>query len=223
MIQFFRPPVPREVSDGSAAYQFCDAGVPSECRQLRRRNLPGFAGEAKLEPGDVDSAGISSNNFLPYFTDVFFLLFDVDAPTLHEGPVLVHPTADSQQGLGIPVGGRLGMSSTTTTGEICLRRMGCHCHLFCRSSSLLTVPQVLLSISSLLTDPNFDDPLNGEARDLWRSSKEKYETKARTSAKQAPKNPLLTKGDGAASAGKKLSKKRSAELEEEKSAKKAKK
>src|SRR5438094_329873 len=46
-------------------------------------------------------------------------------------------------------------------------------------SPALTVGKVLLSIVSLLTDPNPDDPLVPEAARLLKSCKKKYEKKAR--------------------------------------------
>ena len=41
-------------------------------------------------------------------------------------------------------------------------------------SPALTVPKVLLSISSLLTEPNADDPLVSDAAKLYKSDKNKY-------------------------------------------------
>lgn len=38
---------------------------------------------------------------------------------------------------------------------------------------------VLLSIQSLLAEPNPDDPLNNEAAAEWKSNKKKAESKAR--------------------------------------------
>ncbi|KAF5188036.1 Ubiquitin-conjugating enzyme e2 e2 [Thalictrum thalictroides] len=46
-------------------------------------------------------------------------------------------------------------------------------------SPALTIAKVLLSISSLLTDPNPDDPLMPEIADLYKISKAKYEATAR--------------------------------------------
>lgn len=46
-------------------------------------------------------------------------------------------------------------------------------------SPALTVSKVLLSISSLLTDPNPDDPLVPEIANLYLSSREKYNQRAR--------------------------------------------
>ena len=46
-------------------------------------------------------------------------------------------------------------------------------------SPALTISKVLLSISSLLTDPNPDDPLVPEIAHLYKTSKAKYETTAR--------------------------------------------
>ena len=46
-------------------------------------------------------------------------------------------------------------------------------------SPALTISKVLLSISSLLTDPNPDDPLVPEIAHQYKTSKAKYETTAR--------------------------------------------
>lgn len=41
-------------------------------------------------------------------------------------------------------------------------------------SPALTISKVLLSICSLLVDPNADDPLNPEAANIYRTNREKY-------------------------------------------------
>eukprot|EP00350_Pseudokeronopsis_sp_OXSARD2_P010600 CAMPEP_0170540016 /NCGR_PEP_ID=MMETSP0211-20121228/2_1 /TAXON_ID=311385 /ORGANISM="Pseudokeronopsis sp., Strain OXSARD2" /LENGTH=110 /DNA_ID=CAMNT_0010842259 /DNA_START=30 /DNA_END=362 /DNA_ORIENTATION=+ len=46
-------------------------------------------------------------------------------------------------------------------------------------SPALTISKVLLSISSLLTDANPDDPLVPEIAHLYKNDKEKYETTAK--------------------------------------------
>ncbi|KAG0436444.1 Ubiquitin-conjugating enzyme E2 11 [Dictyocoela muelleri] len=46
-------------------------------------------------------------------------------------------------------------------------------------SAALTISKVLLSISSLLSDPNPLDPLNSEAAHLYRTDRNKYYQKAR--------------------------------------------
>jgi ubiquitin-conjugating enzyme E2 D/E len=46
-------------------------------------------------------------------------------------------------------------------------------------SPALTISRVLLSISSLLTDPNPDDPLDGEIASLCKTNRQKFEATAR--------------------------------------------
>lgn len=46
-------------------------------------------------------------------------------------------------------------------------------------SPALTIQKVLLSISSLLTDPNPDDPLNTEIANLYKKDREEFNKKVR--------------------------------------------
>lgn len=46
-------------------------------------------------------------------------------------------------------------------------------------SAALTISKVLLSITSLLNDPNPDDPFSPDIANLYKSNKEKYEEEAR--------------------------------------------
>ena len=46
-------------------------------------------------------------------------------------------------------------------------------------SPALTISKVLLSITSLLTDPNPDDPFVPEIANLYKQNKERYESEAR--------------------------------------------
>ena len=51
-------------------------------------------------------------------------------------------------------------------------------------SPALTISKVLLSISSLLTDPNPDDPLDVDAANLYKMDNKKYITMARNTTLQ---------------------------------------
>lgn len=46
-------------------------------------------------------------------------------------------------------------------------------------SPVLSISKILLSISSLLTDPNPDDPLNTELANLYLNKRKEYNTKVR--------------------------------------------
>merc|ERR1719453_2236858 len=46
-------------------------------------------------------------------------------------------------------------------------------------SPALTLERLILSIASLLTDPNPDSPMNGEAANLFKKSREQYDAKIR--------------------------------------------
>ena len=46
-------------------------------------------------------------------------------------------------------------------------------------SPALTLEQLILAIASLLTDPNPDSPMNGEAASLFKKSRDQYDAKIR--------------------------------------------
>ena len=51
-------------------------------------------------------------------------------------------------------------------------------------SPALTICKTLLSISSLLTDPNADDPLDATAGRLYKNDREAYKLKAKEMTQQ---------------------------------------
>ena len=51
-------------------------------------------------------------------------------------------------------------------------------------SPALTITKTLLSISSLLTDPNPDDPLDATAGRLYKNNREEFNKKAKEATQQ---------------------------------------
>lgn len=49
-----------------------------------------------------------------------------------------------------------------------------------RWSPILKVPSIMVSIISMITDPNFESPANIDASKLWREDYEQYQNKIRT-------------------------------------------
>ncbi|GKT36109.1 ubiquitin-conjugating enzyme E2 4, partial [Aduncisulcus paluster] len=62
----------------------------------------------------------------------------------------------------------------SSSGSICLDILKPHAW-----SPALTISTVLLSLSSLLTDPNPDDPLEGGAASMYKSDRKRYDATVR--------------------------------------------
>mmetsp|Transcript_139020 Transcript_139020/g.443940 ORF Transcript_139020/g.443940 Transcript_139020/m.443940 type:complete len:229 (-) Transcript_139020:89-775(-) len=80
--------------------------------------------------------------------------YPMEPPNVQFKTQIFHPNVDSR-------------------GEICLDV------LKDQWSPALSLQKVLLSVSSLLTDPNFADPLNSSASQLYRKDRTAYESKCR--------------------------------------------
>ncbi|XP_037809331.1 ubiquitin-conjugating enzyme E2 D1-like [Lucilia sericata] len=59
----------------------------------------------------------------------------------------------------------------------------------------ITLESILLSIQLLLANPNPDDPLQGDAADLFKSNRELYNQKAREFVKQHEVKKVVDSGD----------------------------
>jgi ubiquitin-conjugating enzyme E2 D/E len=106
-------------------------------------------------------ATINGPDEMPYTNSVFELdiVFPSDypfkPPHIHFMTKMFHPNIQSQD------------------GNICLDTLSYNW------SPGLGMGQVLLMIISLLTDPNVDDPLNGEAANMKKQNPEQYNRKVR--------------------------------------------
>ena len=96
----------------------------------------------------------------PYQEGVFFLTINFPTDYPFKPPKVVFTT-------------RIYHPNINSNGSICLDI------LKDQWSPALTISKVLLSISSLLTDPNPDDPLVPEIANLYKNNRKSYEDSAR--------------------------------------------
>ena len=71
-----------------------------------------------------------------------------------------------------------------TAGDICLDILNASW------SPKLNITSVLISIISLLSDPNFDDPLNSDLAGLYRKDKKAYRNIIRTACRKSAKKHI---------------------------------
>ena len=128
--------------------------------------------EIQNDPPSNCSAGVINDNLMsweatilgpsdsPYSGGIFKLSLDFPADYPFKPPKVKFLT-------------KILHPNINTHGSICLDILN-------KSwSPALTIQKVLLSISSLLTDPNPDDPLNTEIANLYKKNREEFNKKVR--------------------------------------------
>lgn len=134
--------------------------ITKEKKELEKDPLPGITLNMKGEKINKWSATIEGPEDTPYDGYIYSLnvnlsdKYPMECPKISFSHSMYHP-------------------NISTNGDICLDI------LQSQYSPTLTLGKILLSISSLLGDPNPNSPLNGEAARLWKGNRDEYNRKVR--------------------------------------------
>ncbi|KAI8120193.1 hypothetical protein FF38_09524 [Lucilia cuprina] len=164
--------------------------IPVELRQLQKsQNEHGIScNTLSSSPDDFTAleAYIPGPKGSPYEEGIFKMSitfgeqYPFRPPTFKFITPVYHPNIDS--GKCFVQGNLIAIINTFKAGKICLDLLrmpptGSY-------NPAITLESILLSIQLLLANPNPDDPLQGDAADLFKSNRDLYNQKAREFVKQ---------------------------------------
>jgi ubiquitin-conjugating enzyme E2 D/E len=151
--------------------------ILKEQEKMKADAVPGIKAGPKGEDLYHWSAVVAGPEGSPYEGGAFEL--DVRLPTRYpmEPPIVKFRTPIFHPNVG-------------SGGDICLDI------LQEQWSPVLSLQKVLLSISSLLTDPNFSDPLDQAAATLYRKSRPEYDARCRDMTRRHAMSGVSVRGGG---------------------------